>query len=204
MIGLLNYGAGNIKAFSNILNHLNIPFKIIEHHRDLNQMSSYILPGVGAFDSVMEKLEISGFIECLKEEVFIRMKPILGICVGMQILANTSEEGNKNGLSWISGDVKKFTMSSLNNNLVIPQIGWNSISFSSDEPLFKGLLPNSLFYFLHSFYFIPSHKKNIMSITNHGIDFASAIKENNIIGLQFHPEKSHKNGLIIIKNFSNL
>jgi glutamine amidotransferase len=202
MIGILDYGVGNIKAFSNIFHFLNIPYRIIKDSKELRQMSRFILPGVGAFDSVMNKLESSCFLEELNEEVIHKKKPFLGVCVGMQILARMSEEGVKPGLDWIPGKVVKFKSGFEKQNVVVPQIGWNTIHFSEDEKIFKNIPQNSRFYFLHSFYYIPEHLENSLSTTDHGVLFSSAVRKNNIFGLQFHPEKSHKNGIILLRNFA--
>jgi glutamine amidotransferase len=204
MIGIVNYGSGNIRAIVNIYNRLNIHFEIIEDPTDVERADKLILPGVGAYDATMKKLLDSGLKSALDEEVLIKKKPVLGVCVGMQILGSGSEEGALPGLGWIKGKVKKFDLNKLREKPFLPHMGWNTI-----EPKFNHVIFNDLdyelgFYFVHSYYFETEDSRNILSTSIYGEEFASAVFNNNIFGMQFHPEKSHSNGIQLLKNFAEL
>lgn len=205
MIGILNYGVGNIKAFSNILKSLGFDFKVIESGEEILNVDKLILPGVGSFDSVMEKLEHANVMDELYRFALKEKRPILGVCVGMQILADSSEEGQKRGLGWIKGKVKKFNFSSLETKPMIPQIGWNEVLIKKQNcNLLKNLDTNPHFYFLHSYYFECEDQANVIAATDYGFEFCSAVNHENIYGTQFHPEKSHHNGIQLLKNFATL
>lgn len=204
MIGIINYGLGNIRAFANVLKQLNIPYMIAENGKDLQQADKLILPGVGAFDHAMGLLNRSGMREPLDELILEKSVPMLGICVGMQLLAESSEEGELPGLGWIPGRVKKLNTEELSGKTKLPHMGWNNICPDCAHPLFKNLLNKSRFYFLHSYYFECSDPMHSIATTNYGVIFSSAVASGKIHGVQFHPEKSHENGILIIKNFSIL
>tara|TARA_Y100001954_G_C15677028_1_gene535753 strand:- start:138 stop:749 length:612 start_codon:yes stop_codon:yes gene_type:complete len=203
MITIIDYGLGNIKAFVNIYNQLNIKCSIASNKKELEDSTKLILPGVGSFDHAMSLLNKSGMRDSIENKVIDRKIPILGICVGMQILANSSEEGDMEGLGFIEGHVKKFLSEDLS-GLPLPHMGWNNVQHNSSEDLFLDIKDKSRFYFLHSFYF--ECKKNIHAIasSHYGKDFKCAIKKDNIFGVQFHPEKSHNCGTKLLKNFSLL
>lgn len=202
MIGIIDYGLGNISAISNIYNKLKINNIVINSISDFDASDKLILPGVGAFDSAINLLNNSNYVSAIQKQVFENKKKILGICVGMQIFGNDSTEGKKSGLNWIEGKVKKIN--SNNQNLRLPHMGWNSIQISKKDPLFNNLENNEYFYFCHSYYFDCLKKNNILAETNYGHKFASIIKNENIYGIQFHPEKSHDSGIKILENFSKL
>ena len=204
MIAIIDYGLGNIKAFANIYKELNVRFTIAAKKEDLSTATKIILPGVGAFDHAMEQLKKSGMRETLDELVVQRKLPVLGICVGMQILALSSDEGRLSGLGWIDGVVKKFKITDLIHKTRFPHMGWNSVNPIPNTKLFKGLDIESRFYFLHSYYFQCHDKNNIIATSNYGNKFTCAVNLENIYGVQFHPEKSHQNGIRVLKNFSNL
>ena len=204
MIGIVDYGVGNIKAVANIYNRLNINHFIIKKPEDFVMATRIILPGVGAFDFAMDRLEKSGLKEILSIKVLKDKIPILGICVGMQMLANSSEEGMLPGLGWIPGQVKKFDMSYSKQSFPLPHMGWNSIKPVIPSTLFNNLEVGCFFYFLHSYYFQCDDTKHILSRTCYGEEFASVIQINNIYGIQCHPEKSHQNGINFLKNFAEL
>ncbi len=205
MIGILNYGVGNLKAFANIFKSLGFDHKIIESGEEILNVNKLILPGVGSFDSVMDKLEKANVFQQLSQFALVEKRPLLGVCVGMQILANSSEEGKKKGLGWINGNVKKFNFTNLSEKPMIPQIGWNEINIVKRETsLLKSLGVNPHFYFLHSYYFECEDKKDIMATADYGYEFCSAVNRENIYGTQFHPEKSHHNGVQLLKNFALL
>jgi glutamine amidotransferase len=205
VITIIDYGLGNIKAFSNIYERLNINVKIATKKSDLKGATKIILPGVGAFDYAMSQLNNSGMRDELEKEVISNKVPILGICVGMQMLANSSEEGSLSGLGWINGEVNQFDKNLLKQNLyMLPHMGWNNINEFNKNDLFKNIPNFGRFYFLHSYYFICQNKENIITTTSYGIDFASSVNEKNIYGVQFHPEKSHNLGVSILNNFANI
>ncbi len=203
MIGIIDYGMGNIKAFSNIYKSLNVPHKVVKVEEHLEDVEKIILPGVGAFDHAMRQLNRSGFLDALNDLVLNQKKPVLGVCVGMQMMANCSEEGILKGLGWVDATVNKFNKEELNNK-PLPHMGWNSVDCTIDNQLFKNIGVNSRFYFLHSYYFNPENKENSIALAGYGKKFTCAVNRGNIFGVQFHPEKSHHNGVQLLKNFSNL
>ena len=203
MITIIDYGLGNVKAFVNLYTRLNIKTKIAKEAKDLTNASKIILPGVGAFDYAMEQLNKSGMRDQIEKKVLLEKIPFMGICVGMQILANSSDEGKLSGLGWIDGKVEMFQNKESKTQLELPHMGWNTIKLINDSPILSGLTDKSRFYFLHSFYFAPKNKKDIISTSNYGFDFSSGVSFGNIFGIQFHPEKSHFNGIKLLKNFSN-
>lgn len=205
MIAIIDYGLGNIKAFANVYKRLNMPSAIVSNASDLkNKATKIILPGVGSFDHAMGLLQKSGMREVLDELVLQRKLPILGICVGMQMLSFSSEEGNLPGLGWFDGVVKKFDTSSLVHRTRLPHMGWNNVNSIANNKLFQDLDSESRFYFLHSYYFQCNNNEDIIAVTDYGNQFPCAVNSENICGVQFHPEKSHQNGIQFLKNFGNL
>lgn len=204
MITIVDYGLGNIKAFVNVYERLNIPIKIAKTKYDLNDASKIIIPGVGAFDYAMEQLNKSGMRDELENKVIRDNVPVIGICVGMQILAKSSEEGKLPGLGWVDGEVLKFDINNIPYKTRLPHMGWNNINPIAESTLLNGFNNESRFYFLHSYYFVCNNQQDIISTTQYGIDFSSAINHNNIFGIQFHPEKSHSNGVSLLNNFAKL
>jgi len=205
MIAIVKCGSGNVGAVANIYKKLKIDHCITNNFTELNNADRYVLPGVGAFDTTMQNLKNSGIADLLHEQVLIKKKNILGICVGMQMLAESSEEGNCRGLGWIHGRVQKIDQSSLSEAPHLPHMGWNSITTTvPDHPLFEGVNFSVGFYFLHSYYFNASRCEDILATVQYGNNFACAVARDNIIGLQFHPEKSHSNGMAIFRNFASL
>jgi glutamine amidotransferase len=202
MIRVIDYGLGNISAFLNMYKRLNIEAAVARTPDDLRQADKLILPGVGAFDHAMELLDASGMRGRLDELVTQQKVPVLGICVGMQILARGSDEGRAAGLGWIDGHVKGFK--SLELDLRLPHMGWNDVQPSGDARLFAGLEDECRFYFLHSFYFSCTRSQDIAAVSRYGIDFSCAVHTDNIYGVQFHPEKSHHFGAQLLKNFAEL
>jgi glutamine amidotransferase len=204
MIGIVNYGSGNVQAIANIYNRVNIPFKIISDYEQMKKADKLILPGVGAFDATMKVLNNSGLREALDEQVLVSGKPVLGICVGMQILSKGSDEGEIGGLGWIDGMVKKFDVTKIHEKPYLPHMGWNSISPLVNHDLFKGVDNELGFYFVHSYYFETKNSVNALCNTYYGGDFSSAVYKNQIFGVQFHPEKSHSNGIKLLSNFAKM
>jgi imidazole glycerol-phosphate synthase subunit HisH len=204
MITIINYGLGNIRAFANLYKRLNIPVAIATRAQDLEGASKLIVPGVGAFDHAMELLNGSGMREALDDMALRQAVPILGVCVGMQILAGSSEEGRLSGLGWIEGRVRRFDENTLHQPPRLPHMGWNDVVPKSGARLFSGLERDSRFYFLHSYYFDCASNDNVLATSEYGIAFGCAIRSNNIYGVQFHPEKSHDYGVRLLKNFAEL
>ena len=204
MIGIIDYGSGNIQAIATIYKNLNIEHQVLNKPEDLKKADKLILPGVGAFDATMQQLIDSGLKEELNKLVLEEKVPVLGICVGLQVMGFESEEGELPGLGWIPGKVKKFDKSRIENKPKLPHMGWNEIKDNRSHKLFDGIDSDFGFYFVHSFYFECKNPENILSISNYGCEFTSSIYDNHIIGTQFHPEKSHGNGVQLLKNFSEL
>ena len=205
MIGILDYGLGNIRAFTNIYKSLNISHKIITINNDLKDVEKIILPGVGAFDDAMNKFNQSGLRNPVQDMVLNQGIPLLGVCVGLQMLGRSSDEGRKKGLGWIDADIKIFDTSKIMHGTKLPHMGWNTVEIkSNNELLFKNLNNNDRFYFLHSYYFDCDNQDDIIAQTHYGVNFTCAAKLNNIYGVQFHPEKSLKNGEKLLYNFSQL
>jgi glutamine amidotransferase len=202
MIAIVDYGLGNVKAFANIYSGLDLEHVIARTPADLAQATHAILPGVGAFDQAMQRLHSSGMREALDEIVVGRKLPVLGVCVGMQILMGRSEEGQAAGLGWLPGDVVRFRTPP-GASLQVPHIGWNTIAPAREHPLFAGLDAQAGFYFLHS-YLTRCEEHDRLAATDYGGEFASAVGRDNILGVQFHPEKSHGNGIQLLRNFAEL
>lgn len=204
MITIINYGLGNIRAFVNVYKRLNITAKIAIHPDDLKDADKIILPGVGAFDYAMQLLNSSGLRAELENQVIKNKIPVLGICVGMQMLARSSEEGTLPGLGWIDGIVKRFRPDFQNNITRLPHMGWNTITPVRNNALLEGFDCTSRFYFLHSYYFVCNNEHDVIARSEYGEQFASGVSNSNIFGIQFHPEKSHSNGIRLLENFAKL
>ena len=204
MITIIDYGSGNINAISNIYERLNIGFRIVDTPKEVLGAEKLFLPGVGSFDETMLLLTNKGFMEVLDEEVLNNNIPIMGICVGMQVLGNSSEEGDLPGLGYINGVVKKLDESLIKGKPLLPHMGWNTIQEKSKSSLLNGIDLEIGFYFLHSFYFDCLSNSDVVATTYYGQEFSSIICNSNVYGVQFHPEKSHSNGVNLLKNFANL
>ena len=204
MITIINYGSGNIRAFANVYKQLNIPVNIATQCDDLKTATKIILPGVGAFDHAMERLEHSGMRQTLDELVLKHNTPVLGVCVGMQMFACSSEEGRLPGLGWVDGVVKKMDPTTLLHATRLPHMGWNDVQPTIKNSLFRDFDQDSRFYFLHSYSFHCNKKEEVLALTDYGGPFASAVSSGNIYGVQFHPEKSHQCGIQLLNNFATL
>ncbi len=199
---IVDYGVGNIGSISNMLRRIGVDAVYSSKATEIEQADKLILPGVGAFDAGMEHLERAQLIPILGKKVLEERTPILGICLGMQLLLNQSEEGEKKGLGWISGKCKKFQFDATHTQkLKVPHMGWNIVIPQRTDTLFTGLAEEPRFYFVHSYYAECDNPANILSTTPYGFDFASSIRKENILGVQFHPEKSHRFGMKLLKNF---
>lgn len=204
MISIVDYGLGNVQAFANIYKRLDIPVTMAKTAGDLAGGSHIILPGVGAFDWAMTRLNESGMRETLDDLVLNQKKPVLGICVGMQMMARSSDEGMAGGLGWFDASVKLFDDSLFQGRTHLPHMGWNDIEPLRTDGLFRDLGDGARFYFLHSYYFSPNDAADVLATTFYGSRFSSAIQRGNVHGVQFHPEKSHAWGIQLLKNFAEL
>lgn len=204
MITIVDYGLGNILAFANAYKRLGIPVAIAKDASDLAGATKLILPGVGAFDHAMKLLLQSGMLDALDEMVISRGVPVLGVCVGMQILAATSEEGHLPGLGWVPGKVRAFRSNEQSARMPLPHMGWNNVRPHGGSALFAGLESEARFYFLHSYYFQCANDENILAETEYYTNFSCAVQMKNVFGVQFHPEKSHHFGTQLFKNFAEL
>lgn len=201
-IGIIDYGLGNLKAFESIFSSLGIDSHFCTSAYDLNASTKLILPGVGSFDWAVTRLREQAYLDRLSSLVLESGIPILGVCVGMQIMTSSSEEGSLTGLSWIPGTFSEFKFPPSSNS-PLPHLGWNSV-VSHNTPFLS--ISNDYFYFLHSFHFVPDDPMiyDNLCISNYQYDFISAYQYNNIYGVQFHPEKSHHAGLRLLQSFSSL
>ena len=204
MITIIDYGVGNINAFINVYKRLNIPVNTAKSAAELRDVQKIILPGVGHFDHAMSELIKSGMREALDELVVEKKIPVIGICVGMQMMANSSEEGTLKGLGWINSTVRKFDETKIDQITKLPHMGWNDVTPVDSNPLFEGLEKNALFYFLHSYYFQCNENTDIIAVSDYGGQFTCAVNHENIYGIQFHPEKSHYYGEKLLHNFAKL
>ena len=203
-IYIIDFGVSNIASVANMIKRVGGSPSIIKKSNKLNLklIDKIILPGVGSFDSAITALEKDGWLGPLNEFISNSQNKILGICLGMQIMFNKSEEGQKEGLKWIDGDIKKFKFE--DKKLKVPHMGWNTVSIKKNGSLFKESIKTQRYYFVHSYYAQCFDRKNIAAKTFYGFDFVSAIQKQNIYGFQFHPEKSHRYGMHLLKNFVEL
>lgn len=201
MIAILDYGVGNLRSVHNMFKKVGVNAIITSDSKTTQQADKYLLPGVGAFDYGINNLKNSPFFDMLEKEVLENKKPILGICLGMQLLTNSSEEGEESGLGWIDAETVKFEL--IDESLAIPHMGWNSAYPTERSTIFKGL-EDSRFYFVHSYHVVCNNSQNILATANYGEKFTCSIYQENIFGVQFHPEKSHKFGMQLFKNFGDM
>lgn len=202
MIGIVDYGSGNVGAISDIYKQQNIPHVVSRDLSVLHGAHRYLLPGVGAFDSTMRALHEHGIADFLHDEVVGGGKMLLGICVGMQVLAHSSEEGQLPGLGLIPGRVRRIDDSRLTRPPRLPHMGWNSIERSRPSKLLDGIDQERGFYFLHSYCFVPDETAHSLATVTYGGTVHCVVAKENVFGIQFHPEKSHSNGVNVLRNFA--
>lgn len=203
MIKVLDYGMGNTASMLNMIRKAGDKAELCSKPGDLDSATAIILPGVGSFDNGIIKLENSGLLKALRCKVIEEKKPFLGVCLGMQLLFEKSEEGKLPGLGWICGDVTRFDFSDSQSfrRLKVPHMGWNVVHLKTKDNLFSGLVDEARFYFVHSYHVNCANQSDILASANYGYEFTCSVRHNNIWGAQFHPEKSHRFGIQFFKNF---
>lgn len=201
MVVIVDYGLGNVRSVFSKVQRMQPDSKVSSEPKDLLSASKLILPGVGSFSEGIKRIKQRDLLMALNEAVIGKKTPILGICLGMQLFAESSEEGHADGLGWVKGKVLKFHFP--NQKIAVPQVGWNSVEIRDKNLIiFKEIESNSYFYFTHSYYFKCENEDDVAGKTQYGdLKFASSISKDNIFGTQFHPEKSHQNGMKLISNF---
>lgn len=203
MITIIDYEMGNVGSMLNMLKRIGVAARISSKADDVRSAEKLILPGVGAFDTGMKNLADSGLREVLDEKVLVEKTPLLGVCIGMQLLTRGSEEGKLPGLSWVAAKTVRFRFES-QNGLKIPHMGWNTVTPARDALLFRGFAEPPRFYFVHSYYVVCDDPADVGATVHHGYEIAAAIQRGHIMGAQFHPEKSHTYGMRLLKNFAEL
>ncbi len=204
MIKIVDYGVGNIQAFMTLFKRIGVEATRARSAEDLEGATRLILPGVGAFDTAMTLLDRSGMRPRLEEMVLGQQMPVMGICVGMQMLASDSDEGKLPGLNWVPGRVKAFVNAPASKDLPMPHMGWNDLKVRPGHKLFTDFEPEPRFYFLHSYYFEAEDKADVAATAEYGLDFDCIVSRGHIHGVQCHPEKSHHFGAQLLKNFAEL
>jgi glutamine amidotransferase len=202
MITIIDYGMGNLGSVLNMFKKIRVASKITSNLEEIKYAKKLLLPGVGSFDKAMQRINTSEIKEVLDQKVLVEETPILGICLGMQLLTNSSEEGKEKGLGYINASVKKFVFN--NNKMKVPHMGWNIVKNATPSLLTQNFEEEARFYFVHSYYVKVENQENSVLKTKYGLEFDSAIQHNNIYGAQFHPEKSHKYGMKLLENFSKI
>lgn len=202
MIVVIDYGMGNIGSIANMLRRVGAEARISADHEVIDAAGKLILPGVGAFDQGMQNLADRGLIPLLTRKVVQEKTPILGVCLGMQLFAHTSEEGRCPGLGWLDAAAVRFRPG-IESRLKVPHMGWNTISLRQAHPVFAGLENGARFYFVHSYHLVCRDPNVVLATTSYGVEFVSAVAGANIVGAQFHPEKSHRFGMQLYRNFAH-
>ena len=199
---IVDYGMGNVGSIANMVKKAGGNSIITSNHKEILNANKLILPGVGSFDTGMRNLNNSGLTEVLNEKVIDEKTPILGICLGMQLMTKNSEEGQENGLGWVNAQTIKFHFSESDKRLRVPHMGWNTITKQKNHSILDGMdVEKTRFYFVHSFYVSCEEKQDVLLTSYYGFDFHAAFQVDNILGVQFHPEKSHRFGMQLISNF---
>ncbi len=202
MIVIVDYGMGNLGSILNMLKKIGAPAaKISSDPKDIEQADKLILPGVGAFDTGMQHLRESGLIPVLNEKVLKAKTPTLGVCLGMQLMAKISEEGELPGLGWFDAETIRFRFDSKKTGLKVPHMGWNTVNVRRAGTLFQDMYEDARFYFVHSYHFVAHDPADVLTNTEYGYEFVSGVQRGHIMAVQFHPEKSHKFGMKLYKNF---
>jgi len=201
MIAIINYNLGNPKSIKNMLGYLGVDSMISSDPNEIALADRLILPGVGHFKHGIEQLDILNLFEVLNKEVLIKKKPILGICLGMQLMTKHSEEGDCNGLGWLDATTRKFQII---DTLKVPHMGWNDVHYKKDSKLTEDFSADPRYYFVHSYHVQCNQEADVLGTTTYGYEFVAAFQHENIYGVQFHPEKSHKYGMELLRNFNKI
>jgi len=201
MIAIINYNLGNPKSIKNMLGYLGVDSMISSDPNEIALADRLILPGVGHFKHGIEQLDKLNLFEVLNQEVLIKKKPILGICLGMQLMTKHSEEGDCNGLGWLDATTRKFQIS---DTLKVPHMGWNDVHYKKDSKLTEDFSADPRYYFVHSYQVQCNQEADVLGTTTYGYEFVAAFEHENIYGVQFHPEKSHKYGMELLRNFNKI
>jgi glutamine amidotransferase len=206
MVIIIDYGMGNTGSILNMIRKVGGEAIISSDIADIERASGIVLPGVGAFDHGMKKLNELGILPVLEKRVLIDKVPFLGVCLGMQLLFSSSDEGKSKGLGWIPGSVKKFDFKNIDNQLrlKVPHMGWNIVKPKDSSQLFSGIDEELRYYFVHSFYVQCDSIEHSLATCNYGNEFTCSVSKENIFGVQFHPEKSHKFGMQLFKNYMDI
>jgi imidazole glycerol-phosphate synthase subunit HisH len=199
---IVDYGMGNLRSVQKKFERINTKVEITEDLAKIKNAKKLVLPGVGHFANGGQKLKVTGIWDVLNQKVIIDKIPIIGICLGMQLMAKKSEEGDVEGFGWFDANVVRFRVSD-KIKFKVPQMGWNNVSIRKENPFFKNIKPESQFYFVHSYHWVCNNFEDELAFTQYDYNFTSAVLKENILGVQFHPEKSHEQGEMLLKNFVN-
>jgi glutamine amidotransferase len=200
LITIIDYGMGNLGSIANMIKYIGYNSLITSDISEIESATKIILPGVGRFDKAMMNINSLGLLPVIKQKAIAQKTPMLGICLGMQLMCKNSDEGSEKGLGFIDAEVKRFSFTE-NQKLKIPHMGWNLAEQKKDNFLFTGMYEKPRFYFVHSYYVVCNNESDVLSTTFYGDNFVSSFARDNIVGVQFHPEKSHKFGMCLLKNF---
>ena len=203
MVTIIDYGMGNLGSVKNMFKRIGATCEITSDIKDIEKAEKLLLPGVGAFDAAMERINASGLRDIMDKKVLQEKVPTLGICLGMQLLTSGSEEGVQQGLNWLPAKTLKFRFPP-DSGLKIPHMGWNRVYEKNPSPLIKDLPEEPRFYFVHSYFVACENERDVLTTTYYGSDFHSIVQKDNVYGAQFHPEKSHKFGMKLLENFANI
>ena len=198
---IIDYGVGNLASIKNMLKKIGVDAEISGNENTIAKADKLILPGVGAFDNCMEKLQQSGLSPVLNDKVMTQNTPVLGVCVGLQMLTEQSEEGLLPGLGWVKGEIIKFKQAMLPMGYKVPHMGWTDVKLSKPSRLFENMYPDPRFYFVHSYHAVLHNSSDVLLTADYGYEFICGLEKDNILGVQFHPEKSHKFGMKLLENF---
>jgi imidazole glycerol-phosphate synthase subunit HisH len=202
VITIVDTGVGNLGSVENMLKKIGVKARVTSDAAEIEKAEKLILPGVGAFDQGMENLNGSGLTAALNRKVIAQKTPILGLCLGMQLFAKTSEEGRLPGLGWLDARITRFDFEGMGVRLKVPHMGWNTIRISQPHPILDGFDDELRFYFVHSYHMTCGDPADVLALTDYPIPFPSVVGRENIIGVQFHPEKSHRFGMKLLRNFA--
>lgn len=204
MVAVIDYGLGNVKAIANMLQRIGCQTVIVSDASELRSADRIILPGVGSFDEAMVRLAERGYVRALREAVVQHGTPILGICLGMQLLTSKSEEGRLPGFGWLDAQTERFRFAPAARHLKTPHMGWNRVTVLRESGLFRNGGEQPRFYFAHSYHVTCNRTEDVVAVTRYGQDFAATVQRENVFGVQFHPEKSHRYGMAILAEFLNV